>query len=490
MSAKGCVRDSGLKAQDLGNHHIGLLQAIVMAVLFIVLLWSGILPAIADLAQNTKSGVSPQVPGLFFFSEAGREYPVEFSHVYRVNENDLQGVKTQEHRERFIRSRISPTLDFIFGPLVYRSLGGPQRGRQIEVDWEQARPAGDGMMDVPYRYRGTWILHRLAASQGVLEVPVPLNKESLYTLNWKACTDRDPEHQTASFFWYFWDPSRYGCDHVLGRHYAMVPAQLGTPTLNQKRSLPEYARLIEDGELQMTLAFGYVADALEPKPDADTNSGASEYRKYLQLFRARWGSSFKETPIQRGDYSGAAGSSVVIGRRFEGNLNGLPVTVKVVMAAGVDQMELFAKSFAHDHDDFFGWYGHSRVGSGFDAERFGYMLRLNPDFYSISEKYQIVHWGGCNSYSYYTLPFFDFKAQVDGVIDDPYGTRNLDIIANGLPSYFSFNANAAMIVTKALLNWPEKTTYQTIVRDIERLAQTSGARVLAVVLGDEDNVEE
>ena len=48
----------------------------------------------------------------------------------------------------------------------------------------------------------------------------------------------------------------------------------------------------------------------------------------------------------------------------------MDIVINVVAAAGIDQMELFARSFAHDHDGFFGWFGHSRVGSGFDAERF------------------------------------------------------------------------------------------------------------------------
>ncbi|MGZ3693540.1 MAG: hypothetical protein ACXWQO_05075, partial [Bdellovibrionota bacterium] len=197
-------------------------------------------------------------------------------------------------------------------------------------------------------------------------------------------------------------------------------------------------------------------------------------------------SSFRETKILQGEYRGASQPTKVIGHRFAGNLRGVEVVVNIVAAAGVDQMQLFAKSFAHDHDGFFGWFGHSRVGSGFDAENFWNMVVRSPDYYSVTPKYQLVYWGGCNSYSYYTLPFFEFKAQVAHG-SDPKGTKGLDIIANGLPSYFNLNADNAGIALKHLLNWEARPSYQTIVNELEARAHSSGIDVLVAVLGDEDN---
>jgi hypothetical protein len=140
-------------------------------------------------------------------------------------------------------------------------------------------------------------------------------------------------------------------------------------------------------------------------------------------------------------------------------------------------MDIFAKSFAHDHDSLFSWLGHSRVGSGFDANKFGQIVRSDPSYYSISNEYQVIYWGGCNSYSYYTLPFFDFKAKASNGAD-PKGTKNLDIIANGLPSYFSLNSINATIVVNAFLNWPAKSSYQSIVNQLESRANSFGTHVL------------
>ena len=166
--------------------------------------------------------------------------------------------------------------------------------------------------------------------------------------------------------------------------------------------------------------------------------------------------------------------------------DGVRYTINIVAAAGIDQMEIFAKSFAHDHDGVFGWFGHSRVGSGFDANNFGQMVKNNPSYYSISRQYQLIYWGGCNSYSYYSLPFFKFKAQLDPQ-NDPNGTKKLDILGNGLPSLFAFNAFNADVTLKAVMNWENRTSYQDIVNTLENNASSYGSTVLVNILGDEDN---
>jgi hypothetical protein len=210
-----------------------------------------------------------------------------------------------------------------------------------------------------------------------------------------------------------------------------------------------------------------------------------EYQAFVRHARATL-SGFQETKILQKEYRGAAQPSKVIGHRFEGTLRGVSVVINVVAAAGVDQMQIFAKSFAHDHDGFFGWFGHSRVGSGFDAETFWGMVVRSPDYYTVTPTYQLVYWGGCNSYSYYTLPFFEFKSHVANGVD-PRGTKGLDIIANGLPSYFHLNGDNAGIALKHLLNWEARPSYQTIVNELEAKAHDSGIDVLVAVLGDEDN---
>jgi hypothetical protein len=115
------------------------------------------------------------------------------------------------------------------------------------------------------------------------------------------------------------------------------------------------------------------------------------------------------------------------------------------------------------------------------------LVKYNSAFYSLSAQYQLIYWAGCNSYSYYTEPFFKQKAALE---TEPslFGPKNLDIINNGLPSLFSFNAANAMITYNAIMNWENKTSYQSIVNQIENFARNNNYVVLVNVLGDEDNL--
>ena len=176
-------------------------------------------------------------------------------------------------------------------------------------------------------------------------------------------------------------------------------------------------------------------------------------------------------------------SSKPIGTRFLAVSNGVHIEIKVVMNAGIDQMQIFAQSFAHDRDGAFAWFGHSRVGSGFDAVNFRRMTEDNRDYYNPTSDYQLVYWAGCNSYSYYTQPFFQFKATLNP--QDPKGTKGLDIISHGLPSYFQMYGHYTSIYLWALLNFKKPISYQTLIKLLEN--KPSSGPLLANVIGDEDN---
>lgn len=423
-----------------------------------------------------------------FSSVEGREREVSFRATFRTNFESLQQLSalTSDQKKLFARDHIDPMLKFLFGPLTQRQLGGPQRGSWIQVDWESAKVA-DGKVNVEYDYQGIWILDKDVSER--FSLPVPYNEKLLFTRSWKKCSDSAPEHQTEWFYWYYWDPERSGCDHREGTQYQTVKVTFGAETLNGQQTYPEYEKLRastgEENLLRLTFAFGYVEDSYSPNPDTDQDSGMAEYRDFTAAVRRQLG-EFRESRILQGEYQGASNPRLAIGRRFTGRLKGVDVVINVVTAAGIDQMDLFAKSFAHDHDGFFGWFGHSRVGSGFDSDRFWKTVVRSPGYYTVTPRYQIIYWGGCNSYSYYTLPFFEFKAHVANGAD-PNGTKGLDIIANGLPSYFHLNADNAQIMLRNLLDWEAKASYHSIIGEIESRAQRSGIDVLVAVLGDEDN---
>lgn len=441
-----------------------------------------ILAAGCSKDQGVQMKVTP--PDLApLYSASGKEFKARFQAVYRTRYKNIEDVQIG-----YLKASIRQTTKYLFGPLTYRSLGGIQKGEQINPHLEQAT-VENGRVLIPYSYEGVWMVHAQKVLQQNLNIPLPYSDEDLLRTNWLTCTDSyDEDHATPGFLWYFWDPSRPGCEHREGVDFQNIQIRFDQETAQTTKTFPEYDRMIRqvDGRpvLAMTFAFGYVEDVARPRPFKDTDPGMYQFQKFYETVRRTLvPMGFQETSILQSEITSG---SERIGARFSGKLNGIEFRVSVVSSAGVDQMELFAYSFAAQHEGFFGWFGHSRVGDGFDANNFKYLIGRNTNKFSITDEYQLVYWAGCNSYSYYTLPFFDMKANLNPV-NDPKGIRNLDIISNTLPSLFSFNAANANVLFQALINLEQKTSYQKMIGQIENWAQRSGYDVIVNVIGDEDN---
>lgn len=422
-----------------------------------------------------------------FYSKSADEYQVMFEALIHTEFNSLDQVRgfSTYQKQTFEEYVLKPTTKFLFGPLTNRSLGGEQKGFQLTPLWAKAY-IEKGIVVIPFEYSGQWLVNKNIDPMRELEIPLPLNKRLLKTPQWKNCTDPNPGHQDVESFWYYWDPERAGCDHQLGTQYQLIKLHFAKKTIQTSNSYPEYPKMIRNNQISMTFGFGYVEDPHEPKPFADADYGMSQFRSFISAVRSELSPyTFKEIPIFENEYLSAPNSTRKIGTRFQFTKQGLQFEVKVVSSGAIDQMELFAKSFSHDHDAFFGWFGHSRVGNGFDAFKFNSLVQQSPAFYQLTPEYQMIYWAGCNSYSYYTMPFFDFKS--DLLPDDPNGTKSLDIISNALPSYFSLNASNAKVLLSALLYPEKKISYQDIIGKIEKQSYASGIYVLVNVLGDEDN---
>lgn len=425
----------------------------------------------------------------FLYSPYGEEMQVSFQARYLTPFKTIEEMNATlpSDRSYYLSYTIEPTLKYLFGPLTHRGWGGIKKHLKIEVDWNHATVRPNGV-ELPYVYEGVWLLDTTYFDLDLPPIPVPYNTAVVLSDRWKKCTDN--HHDSESFYWYYWVPDRPGCDHAEGLQYQNVSLKLSNTTSETINTFPEYQKMIKmrDGQptFSMTFAFGYFEEPTEPNPDTDIDVGAREYQRFVKEIRRLLPSTpKKESPIMRESYPDFDGRNFAIGHRFLFPLNGVNFDVKVVINGRIDQMILFARSYAFEHDSYFGWMGHSRVGSGFDALRFANMLQEQPTIYSITPEYQVIYWGGCNSYSYYTEPFFQLKAANN--INDPNGTKGLDIIANGLPSYFGLNADNALIHYRAFIQWNRPQSYQDLLYQMETAAGRFGTHVLAVVLGDEDN---
>ncbi len=430
-------------------------------------------------SSKAPAELPTEVSDSALYSREGREAKVEFSAVYISNYQSLEDFKQMEELRPNVTENIEipRLLTYLDGPLAYRDIGAVRSGK-VTIDPASAYMTQSGFVALKYKYQGTWLLkHKITKS---FPFPIPFNTKLIQTESWLKCTDQAPQHQNLGFYFYYWDPSRPGCDQKIGPHYQMVAVNF-KEVPSTKTSHPEYERMLTSGgqndNMQMTFAFGYVSEPKNPNPYMDEDLNMQNFRKFLERVRLMAKIlDFKETPILQKEYLGAVHADQQIGSRFVGVKNKIRFEVKVVAATDIDQTEIVAKSFAHDHDAFTAWFGHSRVGSEQDAMNVKSTIESYPEFYSISKDYQILYWAGCTSYSYYVEPFFKLKT-----------SKDLDIVTNGYSSLFNVYEKNALTWLFVLINWDLKNSYQKIIGDLEQASSDIRRTVLANVIGDEDN---
>ncbi|MFN7904043.1 MAG: hypothetical protein ACK5P5_02565 [Pseudobdellovibrionaceae bacterium] len=436
--------------------------------------------------ENRLTSSAQNYGGDGLFAPAAQETVVTFQALYLTHFKTLEEYKAVQNP--ISKRQVLDLTMFLFGPLTHRQLAGVHRPEDVTV--HSADPVlKNGLVYVPFTYHGRWLIRDSILDDSQLIIPLPYNSEIVYSKGWKNCTDSHPSHQTQSMMWYYWDPARINCDHQLGVHYQNVVVEKGEIHQQTILSYPEYHSMIKNvadqRTLSMTFAFGYVEDPAQPRPFKDSDSGAMEFQDFNRVAQQTLAPlGFKSQPLLASNYQST--SNLRIGTKWLGQINGVDIEIKIVISAVIDQMDLFAKSYAQDHDGFFGWFGHSRVGSGFDAEQFRRKLLYQPHLFTLSQEYQLIYWAGCNSYSYYTTPFFEMKAQLNPNLD-PKGTKKLDIMSNALPSYFAFNAHNAEVMLNALIGFNTPKSYQDIITQLESHGNSWDVPVIVNVLGDEDN---
>jgi hypothetical protein len=201
---------------------------------------------------------------------------------------------------------------------------------------------------------------------------------------------------------------------------------------------------------------GYPAEA----NDADKRQGLR--RQALEKLAERW--IFWDMPLEVQRPDGTKKTVTVELRSFYGYEDGSP---EIRERARWRYLEAFW------HGDVFAYNGHSHFGHG----------PLEPTLYgagNFPDRYQIMLVGSCISFNYYHEDFFAKK---------PGGTRNLDMIVNGLPSYVWGGGEALARFVSGLVSGSQPT-YAELLGSM-RLDTPWGERgydPMRVADGETDNV--
>lgn len=109
--------------------------------------------------------------------------------------------------------------------------------------------------------------------------------------------------------------------------------------------------------------------------------------------------------------------------------------------------------------------GHSGLGGHLDLEAIaeieGFRITPNPN------RYQIYFFNSCTSYTYYNTLYFTTKVRPKSNVDSK-GTKNLDIMTNGLSTLFEVMHDTNMRLIRAIDLYAARNTWTSY----QRLATT------------------
>ena len=358
-------------------------------------------------------------------------------------------------------SYINLQLLYLAGPLqAARWKSAAKSDENIEILGKQ-RDSKTGKLTVRYRYAGTFLLDN--DLQDVVKIRLPLDPERISERSGDECFSYGNSHRMA----YFWNPMGKGCKLVEGIDYFTADAAIVRKLANTANTMPAYERLANgNGEIRMVLAFGADIDAKgRLAPDKSDDYNAANYRDTRKYLIAQ-GFSAAIVPVEQREHECGTAKPLTAtpGYVEEFTRKDAGRTIVVRLFWGVANIGEESNAFycmvkeAAERGSVFLYSGHSRVG-GLDlqymSDQMGSPIKMNQG------QYQIYGFFGCSSYSYYNLSYFAAKASTG----DPDGTRNADIITNGITGSFYAMADFSIKTVAPILAWSargSKASWQQI----------------------------
>jgi hypothetical protein len=374
-------------------------------------------------------------------------------------------------------SFISRQLLYLAGPLQ----AAPQKSAakndgQVDVLGKH-RDSKTGKLYVRYRYAGTFVLDN--GLHDVVKVRLPLNLDKIWERSSDDCFSWGNRYRMA----YFWNPLGKGCKLVEGVDYLTADATIAKKRANTANTTPAYERLANsNGEIRIVLTFGADHDEdgkVAPEKSKDYN--VANYRD-TRKFLLSQGFSVRTIPVDERERECGTTKPLAASPGYVEELarkdGGRKIIVRLfwgVTNIGDEGNAFFCMAKeAAERGSLFLYSGHSRVGLldlKYMGDQIGSPIKMNHD------QYQIYGFFGCSSYGYYNLSYFAAKASDS----DPEGTRNADIITNGVTGSFGSMADFTIKTMAPVLNWSARGTKMTW----QQIINSYSERFLTGVNGDE-----
>lgn len=398
---------------------------------------------------------------------------------------------TKKEVEEALENQVS----HLFGPMGEAEIKAVPKGDHVltNVSEPKLQANSKDLYEVSYDYKGTIAVEN-AADKTYTSV-LPFNPEEIYEQakvgNKKPCTDSHYDEE--GDFWYFWNPDKSGCRLKEGVHFARVPGQI-VKFKNTTLTYPEYDRLVRTEKrglfnmfrsevIRISILMGMDEETENHNPLKSKDINAQNFRdgrKALLKMGFKAGRPWTHRQIEDYFKKNIRGT-VYVEELTKNTPKGVIIARMFFGPSDMDEKDSQAFHYffkdAMENQSVLIYDGHSGLGGHLDLkdmeEKNGF--KIQPD----QNNYQIYYFNSCSSYTYYNTQYFGRKKSEK----DVKGTKNLDILTNGLATLFSVMHDTNMAVVKAIDLWATgkgSASFQVLVNQID-------SDNLFGVNGDEDN---
>lgn len=428
-------------------------------------------------AQFMSSNQSFLTPNRFrYYSPNAQEAQLQFKYTVELNKN-------RPPSETEFKTAIEKQLTFLFGAFSnqYRQ-AVPKADHQFQITKTYQVNASTWRAD--YNYAGLILISQGPNSYSFF---LPINPYQVWsksrvnsTVNPYPCTDMS--HAVEQYFWYFFNPTAFGCPLKENVDYYKVQGAIQYYQ-NTKNTYPEYERLFVNGELTFHILFGMDDSSQDWNPKSSKDLSAQSYRQMRQ-YLTKWGYQAKVWSAQEIQTFfgklGYYGSQPFVEELVKQTPKGT-VRYRIFFGASTIYEGLaFQKflSYSLMNASIVLYAGHSGLGEylNLDLMQNNAQLKMTAN----QQRYQIYYFNSCSSYPYYNSQYFNLKRTAA----DPKGTKNLDIITNGLSTLFLAIAPSSLTVMQAVELFStqgKKVSYQ-------EMMNSADSNNLIGISGDEDNI--
>lgn len=412
-----------------------------------------------------------------FFSHEANEYELSYSGELLVSKRDLDFLPKAN-------GLVNEQVWYLMGGLANGSFKGIPKSNQSISNIKVAESEDPQKLRVTYDYKSGALIDKNATSEVTFPLPLdPLNVFKAAKSGWGINSCVDSSYNTEYYFFYFWNPFRSSCSLKEGRDFKIFKGSLAKKPSTIK-TYPEYPRLVDANKnITIDLFFGMdkVGGPRTPEESNDVNAPV-----YLKV---------REFLLKNGYYSRVWTDKEIV-RVSQYPVTNIPYIeeftkgfsseklrqVKVRMYFGSSELKRDSEVFHYLMKDSFEnssviiYAGHSGLGSSIGIDDIGRYrgFRMMPAL----DRYQIMFYHSCSSYFYYN----DYLRMQKVSTKDPQGTKNLDILNNGL-TFFNNGSTNLLPLLGAIDLWGssgKRLSYQEIL--------AKGAKnTFFSVNGDEDN---